>query len=126
MTTTVGVDAVDVGRMRRMLELSPERFPAFAWTEAERLHCAGRADRFATRWAAKEAVMKVLGKGFAHLNPKDIEVVALDHERPTLRLRGRAADEAARQGIDSWSVSLTHEGSIAIAIVAGNGGTRND
>lgn len=120
MSVVVGIDAVDIGRMGRMLALSPGRFAKLAWTDAEREYCNGRNERYATRWAAKEAVMKALGMGFASLNPLDIEVVSVEDEIPAVRLHGAAAREAERQHIESWSVSLTHENHLALAIVAGS------
>lgn len=119
MSFLVGIDAVDIARMRRMLSLSPQRFGEFAWTEAERLYCNGRADRFATRWAAKEACMKALGVGFAAISPRDIEVVSEEDTPPQLRLHGTAQAHADLQGVHSWALSLTHENALAIAMVIG-------
>ncbi|WP_431768455.1 holo-ACP synthase [Paenarthrobacter nicotinovorans] len=121
MTSVVGIDAVDIQRIARMLALSPQRFAAFAWTEAERSYCRDRPDRYATRWAAKEAVMKALGTGFATLDPLSIEVVTVEDRIPMLRLTGEAAAEARRQHISTWAISLTHEGNLALAVVMGTG-----
>ncbi|MGX9901317.1 holo-ACP synthase [Arthrobacter sp. SA17] len=120
MSVTVGIDAVDIRQIQRMLVLSSDRFEQRVWTDQEAEYCSGRTDRYATRWAAKEAVMKALGLGLASLNLLDIEVVSSEGNRPTLVLHRDALKEADRQGIDSWSLSLTHENGMAIALVAGN------
>jgi holo-[acyl-carrier protein] synthase len=120
VNTTVGIDAVDIRRIQRMLALSSGRFAKLVWTEQEAAYCNGRSDRYATRWAAKEAVMKAMGLGFTSLSPLEIEVVTRENTRPTLVLHGAASIEAARQGIESWSLSLSHENQLALAIVAGN------
>lgn len=120
MSVTVGIDAVEVRRIQRMLLLSCGRFEQRVWTEREAEYCDGRSDRYATRWAAKEAVMKALGLGLASLNLLDIEVVSSEGKRPVLLLHRDALKEADRQGIESWSLSLTHENGMAMAIVAGN------
>lgn len=120
MSVMVGIDAVDIRQIQRMLVLSSGRFEQRVWTDREAEYCGGRSDRYATRWAAKEAVMKALGLGLASLNLLDIEVVSREGKRPVLVLHREALKEADRQGIESWSLSLTHENGMAIAIVAGN------
>jgi holo-[acyl-carrier protein] synthase len=119
VNVVVGIDAVDIKRMGRMLSLSPQRFAKLAWTDAEREYCRGRSDRYAARWAAKEAVMKALGGGFSTLDPLEIEVLSVESQRPVLLLHGSASAEAARQGVVEWSLSMTHEDHLALAVVAG-------
>lgn len=121
MNPVVGLDSVHIDRIGRMLSLSPHRFARLAWTEAERAYCNGRSDRYAARWAAKEAVMKALGVGFAKISPLDIEVSSTENQRPVLVLHRSAAAEAARQGIKEWSLSMTHEDRLALAVVIGSG-----
>jgi len=116
-----GVDMVDVHRLARMVELAGEEFLDSSWTPAERLYCARRADRLASRWAAKEATMKALGQGVGQISPLDVEIVSGEGDRPTLVLRGNAETRARTLGLHTWSVSLTHEDRWALAFVVGVG-----
>jgi holo-[acyl-carrier protein] synthase len=116
-----GVDMVDVSELSRMVELTGDEFLESSWTSAERLYCAGRVEQLASRWAAKEAAMKVLGHGVGKISPLDIEVAATEGERPSLLLRGKASLRARQLGLDTWSVSLTHAGQWALAFVIGIG-----
>ncbi len=122
MILQTGVDMVDVTEIARMVELSGDGFLESSWTPSERLYSAGRPDRLASRWAAKEATMKALGQGVGQISPLEIEVVAVEGERPTLTLRGDAATRARQLGLEIWSVSLTHEDRWALAFVIGVGG----
>lgn len=115
----LGIDAVDIDRMRRMIELSPDDFGQLGWTDAERAYCGDRADRYAARWAVKEAVAKALGCGFAGAPPNQIEVVSAEDERPRLQLHGSALKVAEEAGVTAWTISITHERGLAVAVVAG-------
>lgn len=116
-----GVDMVDVERLARMVELTGDEFLTSSWTPAERLYCGGRVDRLATRWAAKEATMKALGQGVGQISPLEVEVDAVEGDRPVLVLRGNAQHRARQLGLDTWSLSLTHEDRWAMAFVIGLG-----
>jgi holo-[acyl-carrier protein] synthase len=124
MLLQTGVDMVDVAKLARMVELTGDEFLQSSWTTAERLYCAGRADRLASRWAAKEATMKALGQGVGQISPLEVEVAAVEGDRPTLILRGNADIRARQLGLDTWSVSLTHEEQWALAFVVGIGSAR--
>ena len=121
MILLTGVDLVDVTELTRMIELTGDAFLESSWTSAERLYCAGRVDQLASRWAAKEAAMKMLGQGVGQISPLEIEVAAAEGERPRLLLRGTADSRARQLGLDMWSVSLTHAGQWALAFVVGMG-----
>lgn len=123
MNLQTGVDLVDVAELARMVELTGDEFLESSWTSAERLYCAGRPDRLASRWAAKEATMKALGQGVGQISPLDVEIAAAEGERPILVLRGNADIRSRQLGLDTWSVSLTHEDRWALAFVVGIGGT---
>lgn len=112
--TGIGVDLTDIRRVRRYVDASPS-FVVIAWTDREREQCQGRVDRLASRWAAKEAVMKALGTGLGRTSPDDIEIVTDDAGRPTVHLLG---DTAALFPSTDVKVSMTREGpwSIAVAI----------
>lgn len=111
-----GVDVLELERFRRALERHPGlRQRVFLAGELER--CDARRDPvpcLAVRFAAKEAVGKVLGTGI--LGWRDIEVVG--GEPPTVRLHGRTAEAARAQGLGEVSVSLSHSRSWAVAVAA--------
>jgi len=117
----IGVDLVDIDRIRTVIERQP-RFIDRVYTEAERDYCVRRkdpAERFAARFAAKEAVLKALGTGLGGADFADIEVVRLDSGQPTLAIRGRAASLATELGIGGWLITLSHSNHLAQAFVAG-------
>lgn len=125
----VGVDVVDIARFGRVLERHP-RLADRMFTSGEKLYARERArpvEHLAARVAAKEATFKALGSGWPRVSWLEVEVVS-DRGRPSLVLSGRAA-ELARGGLPS--VSLSHDGGIAIAQVIltnghpGNGGSTN-
>jgi holo-[acyl-carrier protein] synthase len=118
MIVGIGVDAVEVDRMRQILVRTPtfrERFTSGEQSDAEQRH--DPAERYAARFAAKEAVMKAMGVGLGAFGFHDVETTLADSGAPSLRLTGRAAELASSRGIDTWHVSLTHTHSTAIAMV---------
>ncbi|WP_435972734.1 holo-ACP synthase [Streptomyces sp. Qhu_M48] len=117
----VGTDLVEVDEMRAVLARQP-RFSARVFTTAERAYCdipADSAERYAVRFAAKEAVLKALGVGLTGSVLTEIEVVRAPSGSPSLRLTGRAAGLAEEAGIRSWLITLTHTRTLAHAFVAG-------
>jgi holo-[acyl-carrier protein] synthase len=120
----VGIDAVDVARLRRVLDRRP-RLAERVFTDAERAYAAAAADpgpRLAARFAAKEAVAKALGVGIGAVSWRQVEVVRDEQGAPGLALTGAAADLAARRGVARWHVSLTHTDTLAVASVVAEGG----
>jgi holo-[acyl-carrier protein] synthase len=113
----IGVDLVDIDRVRRLTASGGPTFLDQTWTEGEQVYCAGSAERLAARWGAKEAVMKALGAGFPDIEHLDIEVVSTQGEAPRLRLSGDAADYATSLNLTEWSLSLSHESGFALAFV---------
>ena len=113
MIVGVGIDVVQVARLERALARTPalgERL----FTAAERAH--PRAESLAARFAAKEAVAKVLGAP-GGLRWTDAEVVSDPNGRPRLVLHGGVAEQAVAQGITAWHLSLSHDGGVATAVV---------
>lgn len=117
----LGLDLVEVPRIRALLERHGERFREKTFTEEESAYCDGNADpaiHFAARFAAKEAVAKALGTGFAEgVVWKDVEVTRSPAGVPGIRLHGAAANRARELGIRRWMISLTHTASGAAASV---------
>ena len=114
----IGVDLVEVDRMRKTLARTPT-LVAKMFTPGEVAYAQTANDpteRFAARFAAKEAVMKALGVGLGAVDWHDIEVVRDDAGAPHLVITGRAQALAADRGITSWLLTLTHTASMAEAI----------
>ena len=101
-TTELGIDIIKVERIRAALERFGPRFSRRVLTEAERRYVRDRPETMAGRWAAKEAVSKVLGLGVRGIGWRDIEIERLPTGQPAVRLHGRAAGpcRAARDGAD--------------------------
>ena len=115
----IGTDLVDLDRFRDALERTPGLVSRL-FSPAEQAYAERRKDpteRYAARFAAKEAVMKALGVGIGACEFTDIEVVRDDDSgAPTLALHGRAAELAAEAGVSRWRLTLTHSDTTAHAI----------
>jgi holo-[acyl-carrier protein] synthase len=118
-TTELGIDIIKVDRIRRSLIRFGPRFSGRVLTPAEQRYVRDRPETFAGRWAAKEAVSKVLGLGVRGIGWKDIEVERLPTGQPSIRLHGRAARRADQLGMERIAVSISHESDYAIAIAYG-------
>ena len=118
-TTELGIDIIKVARIAASIERFGERFSKRVLTESERRYVRDRPETFAGRWAAKEAVSKVLGLGVRGIGWKDIEVERLPTGQPAIRLHGRAAARADQLGMGRIAVSITHESEFAVAIAFG-------
>jgi holo-[acyl-carrier protein] synthase len=122
MIVGTGVDLCEVDRIEKALA-SPhgERLRERVFTAGEIAYAeskANKGERYAARFAAKEAGMKALGTGWrGGLGWQDLEVANLPSGRPTLRLHGKAAEIAERLGVRNISLSLTHTAQQAMAIV---------
>ena len=118
-TTELGVDIIRVSRIRETLERFGQRFALRVLTPAEAAYVRTDAERFAGRWAAKEAISKVLGLGVRGVGWRDIEVVRLPTGQPAVRLSGRARARAEQLGMGRISLSITHEREYAVAVASG-------
>ncbi len=115
----VGIDLCEVDRMRHVLARTPG-FAARVFTDDEQEYCRERRDpveRFAARFAAKEAVLKAMALGLGACAFREIEVVRAESGAPSLALHGGAAELAAARGIAGWHVSLSHTSTVAEALV---------
>lgn len=117
----LGVDIVEIARMKRILERTPS-FSAKVFSEEERAYCDAHVNpevHYATRFAAKEAVLKALGTGFADgIGVRDVEVQRNAKGKPLVRLSGRAEEVAAELGVREipLSLSFTHSEAVACAM----------
>jgi len=116
----VGVDSVELDRFATAMARTPALVERL-FSGPERSYALARADpteRFAVRFAAKEAVAKALGVGIFAFDYHDVEVVrADDRSAPTLRVSGRARALADARGVSRWHISLTHTERTATAVV---------
>ena len=118
----VGLDLVDVSRMKRELAREDGGLRDRVFTPDEIAYCEamGRpAVHYAARFAAREAFFKALGTGWRGAGPtwNEVEVVRDELGAPALRLRGNAARAAADLGVESTHLSLTHTNALAAAVV---------
>jgi holo-[acyl-carrier protein] synthase len=117
----IGIDLLETARMRRALERSGERFVTRVFTPEEAAYCRLQRrpeQRFAARFAAKEALLKALGTGWSQgIGWKEVEVVRASGHPPEICLAGRAAAIASRRGVTRIHLSLTHLEAMAAAMV---------
>jgi holo-[acyl-carrier protein] synthase len=118
-TTELGIDIIKVDRIRASIARFGSRFSERVLTPNERRYVRDRPETFAGRWAAKEAVSKVLGLGVRGIGWKDIEVERLPTGQPAVRLHGRARARAEQLGMARIALSITHESDYAVAIAFG-------
>jgi holo-[acyl-carrier protein] synthase len=125
MMVGIGVDIVEIPRLRRTLERYGNRFIRRIFTSAEQEYCLARADpapHYAVRFAAKEALFKALGTGWAKgVTWLDVEVHREPHAAPQLGLKGEAEKLSKTLGMKSIHISLSHSENTAIAFVVLDG-----
>lgn len=121
MKLATGVDLIEIQRIRDSLERHGERFTQRVFTENELELCGDSAASLAGRFAAKEAVAKALGTGIGDVRWREIEILRDDVRAPVLHLHGDAQKLAASLGLQTWSVSLSHTDTHAIAFVVAMG-----
>jgi holo-[acyl-carrier protein] synthase len=116
-----GVDLCEVPRIESAIARYGRRFIDRIYTEREAAYAeskANRYERYAARFAAKEAGMKALGTGWrGGIAWRDFEVTNLSSGRPTLRFHGKAAEIAEKLGVRHVALSLTHTAAQALAMV---------
>jgi holo-[acyl-carrier protein] synthase len=117
----LGIDIAEVDRMRAAIERRGQALVKRLFTPAEIAYCQKHRDpyeRFAGRFAAKEAAMKALGTGWGRgVRWVDIEVTRLASGKPTLKLQGAAKKIAARLEVNNIALTITHSGNTALAQV---------
>jgi holo-[acyl-carrier protein] synthase len=121
MIVGTGIDLAEVPRIRQSIERFGDRFLERVFTAGEISYCdskANRMERYAARFAAKEAAMKALGTGWSQgVRWRDCEVTRLPGGRPTISFHGKAAAFAAKLGVKNAALSLSHTAEQAIAQV---------
>jgi holo-[acyl-carrier protein] synthase len=121
MIVGTGIDVAEVPRVAAAIERFGQRFLNRIFTEAEIRYCdskANRVERYAGRFAAKEAGMKALGTGWNHgVRWRDVEVRREPGQRPTIVFHGKAGEFAQKLGVVNAALSITHTADQAIAQV---------
>jgi holo-[acyl-carrier protein] synthase len=112
----VGIDLIDIDRIHAVLGRDPQRFRRRVLTDSENRYCGAKIERVAGRWAAKEAISKVLGLGVRGVGWREIEVLPNRAGQPQVVLHRRAAARAEALGLDEVSVSISHERHMAVAV----------
>lgn len=116
VNVAVGIDIIEVDRVRRVHEHHGERFLARVFTESEIRQCRGKFTRLAGRFAAKEAISKALGTGLHGIAWTEMEIVQLRSGRPTVRLHGNAKRRAEQLGLSGFDVSIADLQTFSIAV----------
>jgi len=116
----IGVDIIEIPRFAEAVERFGERFLRRVYTEREIARYRNRIPSLASRFAAKEAVMKVLGTGVRGVGWHDIEILSDERGKPVVFLHGRAAERATSIGLTSIAVSLSDTKQNAVAVALGN------
>lgn len=121
MIVGLGLDIAEVDRIEAAVTRYGAPFIERLFTPAEVAYCEkhkNRFERYAARFAAKEAAMKALGTGWRHgVRWRDIEVTREASGKPTLRLEGVAREFADRLGVRNIALTITHSGNLALAQV---------
>ena len=121
MIVGIGVDIAEIDRIEAAITRHGAPFLTRIYTPRESAYCEShknKFERYAARFAAKEAAMKALGTGWRlGVRWRDIEVANALSGRPTLNLAGVAEEFAAHMGVRNISLSITHSGNIAFAQV---------
>jgi len=121
MIVGTGIDIAEVPRIGESIERFGHRFLRRIYTEGEIQYCDSKAnpvERYAARFAAKEAAMKALGTGWSRgVRWRDIEVVRQPGGRPTIKFHGKAAEFAAKLSAKNVALSISHTKEQAIASV---------
>jgi holo-[acyl-carrier protein] synthase len=118
----IGVDLIDVDRIAAVLSRHPDRFRERVLTDAEARYCGRKPERIAGRWAAKEAISKVLGLGVRGVGWREIEILPNWAGAPQVRLHARAAARAAAMQLQDVTVSISHERRMAVAVAVAHRG----
>ena len=127
MPYAVGIDTIEIPRVQRVLERHGERFLKRVFTPTEVAFCRGRVPELAARFAAKEAVLKLIGTGLrGRMAFTEVEVVNDALGKPEVRVSGEVQRRVRELGIDQISISITHAADLAIASVVALTRTHED
>lgn len=115
----IGVDIVEIERIKKAISRWGSRFLEKIYTEAEIRLCQGKAESLAVRFAGKEAVMKALVAPINAATWKEIEILSGTEGEPLVHLHGQALLTARKLGLSGFEISLSHSRDSAVALVFG-------
>jgi len=121
MNLRTGVDSIELERVEATIQRYGQRFLERVFTPRELAEVGENVASLAARFAAKEATAKALGTGIGDVGWQEIEILRGPARQPNLYLHGRASDLADNLELKTWSLSLTHNQSHAIALVVAIG-----
>ena len=121
MNLRTGVDSIELERVEATIQRYGQRFLERVFTPRELAEVGENVASLAVRFAAKEATAKALGTGIGDVGWQEIEILRGPARQPNLILHGRASDLADNLDLETWSLSLTHNQSHAIALVVAIG-----
>jgi len=120
---SIGTDIIECVRIAQMIEKHGEVFLQRVFTQREILYCSSRktaTQHYAGRWAAKEAVLKVLGTGWAKgILWTDVEIINEVSGAPVIKITGKAAEIARDRGIREVMITISHCRAYATAFASG-------
>ena len=123
MIIGIGIDIVEIDRLRNKIERNGDKFINRIFTEDEITYCSDKLNQhenYAVRFAAKEAVFKVLGTGWGEgVGWQQVQISNESSGKPYITLNGPAQRKADELDITNWHISLTHSDNIAAAYVIG-------
>jgi holo-[acyl-carrier protein] synthase len=121
MIIGIGLDVIEIHRIREVLERQQDRFRNRVFTAGEQKYCDAHRDpapHYAVRFAAKEALFKALGTGWSGgIRWTDAEVARNPGQPPTLVLHGEAAQVSSARGAGTLHLTLSHSRDSAVAVV---------
>jgi holo-[acyl-carrier protein] synthase len=115
----VGVDIIEIARIEKAIGRWGEGFLHRVYTEPELKLYRKKPSSLAVRFAAKEAVIKALGKPNGAVSLREIEILSDPYGKPVVKLYDKAQEQARGLGLDRFAISLSHSREYAVAIVAG-------
>lgn len=121
MILRTGVDIVEIDRLNSVSPAIRRRFIQRVYTPAEQAILGDENEALAGRFAVKEAVSKALGSGIGFVRWQDIEVLDGKYGEPILNLYGNAVKIAERLALTTWSVSISHSRTHAVAVAVAIG-----
>ena len=114
------MDIIETARIKHVLDRFGERFLRRVYTDWERAYCRRNVLHLAGRWAAKEAVSKVLGLGVRGVGWREIEILRTPLGQPIVKLHGNAERRRERLGLGAMTVSISHIRELAVAAAVGD------
>ena len=121
MIVGLGLDIAEIDRIEAAIKRHGAPFLERIYTAGEVRYCEkhkNKYERYAARFAAKEAAMKALGTGWSNgVRWRDIEVVRAASGKPSLKLEGKAGEVATKLGVKNIALTITHSGNLALAEV---------